>query len=284
MPRSLPAAALAAAALFAACASPPPPLPPLALGERFAVVYEGRVGVLPPMDPAAAAATSALAALNESAATAATSGTKAAATTDAGPATAAVRMWLIELPADDPDARALADGDTIQSARPVHARGAHITPNALAARIEAWHGRANVVSAPFLVTRLGEPAMLRISQQRAAVSGLRVQAQAGVLAVDPQVDTFEHGTRIEVRIQRTGDGNGATAAIAWSMVDFNEPRTVVAVDGGAFGSLEVPIALQQTTKAEVQIAAHGALLLGPVPTSDRRFVQALAVEVEISAQ
>ena len=271
---------LAALSAFAACASSPPPLPPLALGERFDVVYEGRVGVLAPMDPAAAAATSALAALNESAATAATAGAKAAATDHAAPATAAVRLWLIELPADDPDARALADGGTVLSDRPVHARGAHITPKALAERIEAWHGRANVVSAPFLATRLGESAVLRISQQRAAVSGLRVQSQAGVLAVDPQVDTFEHGTRIEVRVQRTGDGNGVTLAIAWSMVDLNEPRTVAAVDGGAFGSLEVPIALQQSTKAEAPLAAHGALLLGPVPTTNRRFVQALAVEVD----
>lgn len=275
MPRSLSAAALAAAALFAACASSPPPLPPLALGERFDVVYDGRVGVLPPMDPAVVEATSALAALNGS-----TADAKAAATEDAGTGTAAVRLWLIELPADDPDARALADGAAVKAARPIHARGAHITPQALAARIEAWHDRANVVSAPFLATKLDEPAMLRISQQRAAVSGLRVQSQAGVLAVDPQVDTFEHGTRIEVRVQRNGDGDGVTAAIAWSMVDMNEPRTVAAVDGGAFGSLEVPIALQQTTKAEVKLAAHGALLLGPVPTTDRRFVQALAVEID----
>ena len=71
-----------------------------------------------------------------------------------------------------------------------------------------------------------------------------------------------------------------TAAIVWSMIDMNEPRTVAAVDGGAFGSLEVPIALQQTTKAEVKLATHGALLLGPVPTTDRRFVQALAVEID----
>lgn len=275
MPRSLSAAALAAAALFAACASSPPPLPPLALGERFDVVYDGRVGVLPPMDPAVVEATSALAALNGS-----TADAKAAATEDAGTGTAAVRLWLIELTADDPDARALADGAAVKAARPIHARGAHITPQALAARIEAWHDRANVVSAPFLATKLDEPAMLRISQQRAAVSGLRVQSQAGVLAVDPQVDTFEHGTRIEVRVQRNGDGDGVTAAIAWSMVDMNEPRTVAAVDGGAFGSLEVPIALQQTTKAEVKLAAHGALLLGPVPTTDRRFVQALAVEID----
>ncbi|MBM3961271.1 MAG: hypothetical protein FJ306_05120 [Planctomycetes bacterium] len=275
MPRSLSAAALAAAALFAACASSPPPLPPLALGERFDVVYDGRVGVLPPMDPAVVEATSALAALNGS-----TADTMAAATEDAGTGTAAVRLWLIELPADDPDARALADGAAVKAARPIHARGAHITPQALAARIEAWHDRANVVSAPFLATKLDEPAMLRISQQRAAVSGLRVQSQAGVLAVDPQVDTFEHGTRIEVRVQRNGDGDGVTAAIAWSMVDMNEPRTVAAVDGGAFGSLEVPIALQQSTKAEVKLAAHGALLLGPVPTTDRRFVQALAVEID----
>jgi hypothetical protein len=276
MPRSLPAAALAAAVLFAACASSPPPLPPLALGERFDVVYDGRVGVLPPMDPAVAEATSARAALSESAVDA-----KAAATDDAGTGTAAVRLWLIELPADDPDARALADGAAVKAARPIHARGAHITPKALVERIESWHDRANVVSAPFLATKLGEPAMLRISQQRAAVSGLRVQSQAGVLAVDPQVDTYEHGTLIEVRVTRNGEGDGVTAAIVWSLIDMNAPRTVAAVDGGAFGSLEVPIALQQTTKAEVKLATHSALLLGPVPTTDRRFVQALAVEIDV---
>ena len=125
MPRSLPAAALAAAVLFAACASSPPPLPPLALGERFDVVYDGRVGVLPPMEPGVAEATSALAALNGS-----TADAKAAATDDAGTGTAAVRLWLIELPADDPDARALADGAAVKAARPIHARGAHITPKA----------------------------------------------------------------------------------------------------------------------------------------------------------
>jgi hypothetical protein len=142
MPRSLPAAALAAAVLFAACASSPPPLPPLALGERFDVVYDGRVGVLPPMDPAVAEATSALAALNGS-----TADAKAAATDDAGTGTAAVRLWLIELPADDPDARALADGAAVKAARPIHARGVHSTPKALVERIESWHDRANVVSA-----------------------------------------------------------------------------------------------------------------------------------------
>ena len=274
MPRSLPAAA-ATIALLAACSSPPPPLPPLALGERFDVVYDGRVGVLPPMEPGVAEATSALAALNGS-----TADAKAAATDDAGTGTAAVRLWLIELPADDPDARALADGAAVKAARPIHARGAHISPKALGERIESWHDRANVVSAPFLATKLDEPAMLRISQQRAAVSGLRVQSQAGVLAVDPQVDTYEHGTRIEVRVKRNGEGDGVTAAIVWSMIDMNEPRTVAAVDGGAFGSLEVPIALQQKSSADVKVAAHGAFLLGPVATTDRRFVQVLAVEID----
>ena len=78
--------------------------------------------------------------------------------------------------------------------------------------------------------------------------------------------------------------DGVTAAIAWSMVDMNEPRTVAAVDGGAFGSLEVPIALQQTTTAEVKLPAHGAFLLGPAPTTNLRFVQVLAVEVEVSSR
>jgi hypothetical protein len=276
MPRSLPAAALAAAALLTACASPPPPLPPLALGASFDVRHDGRVGPLAPMTPEAAEATSALAQMQQP--VAATTGEAAGTPAE----TASVRVWVVELPVDDPTARALAAGSHSAPGQMLQTRGALVAPAALAARIDEWNDRAHVVSSPFLASRLDQQASLRISQQRAAVSSLRVQAKAGAVTVDPQVDTYEHGARIDVRVRR--DGDGATAAITWSMVDMNEPRTVAAVDGGAFGSLEVPIALQQTTTAEVKLPAHGAFLLGPAPTTNLRFVQVLAVEVEVSSR
>ncbi|MFN6148012.1 MAG: hypothetical protein ACK5AL_16765 [Planctomycetota bacterium] len=272
MPRSLPAAALAAAVLFAACTSPPAPLPPLALGASFDVRHEGRVGPLAPLTREAADATSALAQMQQP--VVATAGEAAGAS--AG--TASVRVWLVELPVDDPTARALAAGGNAAPGQLLQTRGALVAPAALAERIDAWGHRAHIVSSPFLVTKLDQRASLRISQQRAAVSSLRVQAKAGAVTVDPHVDTYEHGTHIDVRVRREDDG--AVAAIAWSMVDMNEPRTVAAIDRGAFGSLEVPIALQQTTTAETKLPAHGAFLLGPVPTTNLRFVQALAVEID----
>lgn len=269
MPRLL-SAATAAIALLAACSSTPPPLPPLALGERFDVTYEGRVAPLQPMPQAEAEAKGALAHRSEP--------VDAQAEAAAGADSAAIRLWLVELRADDADALALADAGAAAAGRPPHARGARVEPAALVDRVAAWIGRANVVAAPFLTTKLDQPASLRMSQQRAAVSHLRMQSQGGVLTVDPQVDTYELGTQIDVRVRR--DGEHAIATITWAMVDGNRPRTVAQIDGGAFGSLEVPIALQQSTKAEVKLAAHGAFLLGPVPTTDRRYVQALAVEID----
>lgn len=267
MPRLLPAAT-AAIALLAACSSAPPPLPPLALGERFDVAYEGRVAPMQPMPPAEAEAKGPLAHLSQ----------PVDAQAEAGGDTAAIRLWLVELRADDADALALAQGQGLQAGRPPQARGARVEPAALVDRVAAWTDRANVVSAPFLVAKLDAPASLRMSQQRAAVSQLRLVSQGGGLAVDPQVDTYELGTQIDVRIRR--DGDGAITTIAWAMVDGNQPRTVARIDGGAFGSLEVPIALQQKSSAEVKLAAHGAFLLGPVATTDRRFVQVLAVEID----
>ena len=267
MPRSLPAAA-ATIALLAACSSPPPPLPPLALGERFDVTYEGRVAPLQPMPPAEAEAKGPLAHLSQS----------VDAQAEAGADTAAIRMWLVELRANDADALALAEGQGLQAGRPPQARGARVEPAALVDRVMAWTDRARVVSAPFLTTKLDTQASLRMSQQRAAVSQLRLVSQGGGLAVDPQVENYELGTQIDVRVRR--DGEHAIATITWAMVDGNQPRTVARIDGGAFGSLEVPIALQQKSSADVKVAAHGAFLLGPVATTDRRFVQVLAVEID----
>jgi hypothetical protein len=280
MRRACPAV-LAALSALAACSSAPPPLPPLALGERFAVAYEGTIAPLPPLalPDEAAGDDGAVVALDD--VTAGDDAPKRGAPrtdVDSMPDAVAVRLWLVELAPDDADLVALADGAARFGELPAHVRGAHVPPETLVARIEEWIGRGNVLSAPFLTTEVGRPATLRVSRQSSAVAQLRIVGNGGVLAVDPVVASYEHGAQIDLVVRREGDG--AHLTIAWAQQELATPRTTAAIDGGRLGSLEVPVALQQRASASVKIAAHDALLIGPLPTTSRGHAQALAIEID----
>lgn len=270
MRRACPAV-LAVLSALAACSSAPPPLPPLALGERFAVAYEGAIAPLP-RTADADADKGLVVALDDIT-------PRGGRSVAAPPDTAAIRIWLVELAVDDPVATALRADAVPATTTAFCAAGAHVAPAELVAQVEAWINRANVLSAPFLVSEIGRPATLRTSQQSAAVAELRMVGRGGVIVVDPVVARYEHGMQVDLVVRR--DGDAAHLTIAWSQQDLATPRTVAAVDGGRIGSLEVPVALQQKASASVKLAAHDALLFGPLPTTTSGRVQALALEIDV---
>lgn len=253
--------------LFAACASPP--ATPLPLLAAFPTVYEGRI------QPAAPGVKAELGVTPKA------DGPVLPGDSD-GLENASMYAWLVQLPAAE--AHAVLDGwarNAHPSALGFGVGGRHVDRDAMLRQVESWEARGMVRASPFLTTRLGRDGTIRVATQSAAIAGFRLQQGESALMLDPEVQQFEHGTEIVFRAERRDDE--IVAVVDWQHSEMLRPRANASVDGSTFGSMEVPVQLQQHLSGETKVAPRDAMVLGVMPTSTPDAVLLLCLETETPA-
>jgi hypothetical protein len=244
-----------ALALLAAChTAPAVPLPPLPLGDRFPVQYEGRIAPL---------ADARLTAEAES-----------APLPEAG-ASVTFRGTIVELPVEA--ARALAPGlvEPMPTGAGLQLLGGRADPAAMRFALDDLAARGFAGSHPFAVARLGATATTSMLTQTPYVGALRI-VRNGWPLVDPEVAVFEHGSSLAFGAEREGDG--LCVHIDWL---HSEPVLPVPVAHADMVALQVPVLTRHHLTATARTADHDALVVGVLP-AEPGMVAMLCVQVDVS--
>ena len=100
--------------------------------------------------------------------------------------------------------------------------------------------------------------------------------------LDPDVQSFEHGTEIGFVADRRGED--VVVTLDWQHSELLRPRTIASVHGGLLGSMEVPVQMRHRLTGETKVAPLDAIVLGVVPTSTPDTVLLLCLETDTTRE
>ncbi len=161
--------------------------------------------------------------------------------------------------------------------------GAVVMSDGVVERVREWAAaaRVDVLSAPSLVTTLGQPANITLGREVSYVSDIDIEV--GSIA-DPVIDTVFAGTTLDLEVWGSAEG-GYRVHVDHHTADLREPMDVIEFDIGAAepARIQAPDVYETRVKRSLEMADGQAVLLAlPGPPDSVRLMVLSVLGVDLA--